>query len=296
MKVAVILGGLSFERDVSIKTGEAVVKACKDNNYDVQAVMIDKDYKKFLPVLKKVDIVFNALHGTLGEDGTIQRWLEENNIQFTGSDSISSSLCMNKKKCKKILKSNDFLTPDWLEVNELARVDKSFLPCIVKPNAQGSTFGLTLVQREEDLNQAILNSQKFDKNTLIEKYISGREITVGIVEKNALPIVEIFPKNKIYDYDCKYTLGMTKYKCPTNISYHLSEKIKEDSIKIFKLLGCRGYGRIDFIIDNYNNHHFLELNTLPGMTSTSLLPIAAKAFGMSFKDLVKKIIELGLIS
>ena len=296
MRVAVILGGASFERDVSLKTGKAVVEACKNNNYDVQALTIDRDYKKFLPLFKKVDIVFNALHGTLGEDGTIQKWLEKNNIQFTGSDSISSSLCMNKKECKKILKLNNFLTPDWIELDQVTRLSDNFMPCIVKPNAQGSTFGLTYVERSKDLNKAILNSQKFDKSTLIEKYIEGKEITVGIVENNVLPIVEIFPRSKIYDYDCKYTPGMTKYKCPADISDQLSIKIANDSIKIFNLLGCSGYGRIDFIIDKNDNYYFLELNTLPGMTSTSLLPIAAKAFGISFNELVKKIIELGLAS
>jgi D-alanine-D-alanine ligase len=296
VKVAVILGGLSSERDVSINTGQAVVEACKQNNYDVQTVMIDKNYKKFLSLFKKVDIVFNALHGAMGEDGTIQKWLEKNNIRFTGSDSVSSALCMNKKKCKKILKSNNYLTPEWIELDETSTVSNSFLPCIVKPNAQGSTFGLTYVERSEDLNQAILNSQKFDKNTLIEEYILGREITVGIVEKNALPIIEIFPKNKIYDYTCKYIKGMTKYRCPADISNNLREEITKDSIKIFKLLGCKGYGRIDYIIDKNNDHYFLELNTLPGMTSTSLLPIAAKASGISFNYLVKKIIELGLIT
>ncbi len=296
MKVAVILGGSSFEREVSINTGKAVVRACKGNNYDTQAILIDGNYKKFLPLLKKVDIVFNALHGTLGEDGTIQKWLEENNIRFTGSGSISSALCMKKKESKKILKSNNFLTPEWIELDELDKADYNFLPCIVKPNAQGSTFGLTYVEHEEDLNQAILKSKRFDKSTLIEEYILGREITVGVVEKNALPIVEIFPKNKIYDYDCKYTRGMTRYQCPADISDKLTEKIKKDSVEIFEILGCRGYGRIDFIIDKYNHHYFLELNTLPGMTSTSLLPIAAKASGITFNELVKKIIELGMIA
>ena len=294
MKVAVILGGTSFERDVSLKTGKAVVKACKVNNYDVETLIIDENHKKFLPILKQADIVFNALHGTLGEDGTIQRWLEENNIKFTGSDSIASSLCMNKIECKKILKKNKFLTPKWVEFYEgLELTDVSF-PCIVKPNAQGSTFGLSYVEKAKDLIPAIMNSRKFDKSILIEEYISGKEITVGIIQESPMPIVEILPKNKIYDYKCKYTAGMSKYNCPADIKKGLSKKIMSDSVKIFKLLGCEGYGRIDFIIDKNENYYFLEINTLPGMTSTSLLPIAAKAQGLSFNDLVKKIIDLGL--
>ena len=294
MKVAVILGGTSFERDVSLKTGKAVVKACKVNNYDVETLIIDENHKKFLPILKQADIVFNALHGTLGEDGTIQRWLEENNIKFTGSDSIASSLCMNKIECKKILKKNKFLTPKWVEFKEGLEITDISLPCIVKPNAQGSTFGLSYVEKSTDLIPAIMNSRKFDKSILIEEYISGKEITVGIIQESPMPIVEILPKNKIYDYKCKYTAGMSKYNCPADIKKGLSKKIMSDSVKIFKLLGCKGYGRIDFIIDKNENYYFLEINTLPGMTSTSLLPIAAKAQGLSFNDLVKKIIDLGL--
>ena len=294
MKVAVILGGTSFERDVSLKTGKAVIKACKVNKYDVETVIIDENHKKFLPILKQADIVFNALHGTLGEDGTIQKWLEENNIKFTGSDSTASSLCINKMECKKILKKNKFLTPKWVEFEEGLEITDVSFPCIVKPNAQGSTFGLSYVEKAKDLIPAILNSQKFDKSILIEEYIHGKEITVGIIQERPLPIVEILPKNKIFDYKCKYTSGMSEYNCPAKINKGLSEKIMSDSVKIFKLLGCEGYGRIDFIIDKNENYYFLEINTLPGMTSTSLLPIAAKAQGLSFNELVKKIIVLGL--
>lgn len=294
MKVAVILGGTSFERDVSLKTGKAVVEACRVNNYDVEAVIINENHKKFLPILKEADIVFNALHGTLGEDGTIQKWLEENNIKFTGSDSIASSLCMNKIECKKILKKNKFLTPKWVEFKEGLEITDISFPCIVKPNAQGSTFGLSYVEKTKDLMHAIMNSQKFDKSILIEEYIAGKEITVGIIQESPMPIVEILPKNKIYDYKCKYTAGMSEYNCPAHIKKSLSEKIMSDSVKIFKLLGCKGYGRIDFIIDKNENYYFLEINTLPGMTSTSLLPLAAKAQGISFSELVKKIVALGL--
>ncbi len=296
MKVALVFGGASAEREVSIKTGKAVLQACKENNFDVDALLIDKNYEEVYPTLKKADIVFNALHGTFGEDGVLQKWLEENNIKFTGSGSFSSALCMNKIECKKILRANGFLTPDWLKAKENIQIEKSFFPCIVKPNAQGSTFGLTFVNEFDDLNGALLKSQRFDKSTLIEKYVKGREITVGILDDNTLPIVEIFPSHKIYDYKCKYTPGMSNYKCPAKIDSLLSKQIMDDSMKIFKLLGCKGYGRLDYILDNNNNYYFLEINTLPGMTATSLLPIAANAQGISFKVLVKKIIDLGLNS
>lgn len=293
MKVAVIYGGSSAERDVSIKTGEAVLKACLENNFNASAVMIDNQSDKVFDDLKKFDIVFNALHGTFGEDGSIQSILEDNDILFTGSGSSSSKTCMDKIRCKKILRSNNYLTPDWLKLDSNNEVPKSFLPCIVKPNAQGSTFGLSLVEKMSDLDEAISNSLKFDKDVLLEKYVAGREITVGILDGKALPIIEILPDHELYDYKCKYTPGMTKYTCPANLSVDLKNKIMSDSLKIFELLGCEGYGRVDYIIDN-NNYYFLEINTLPGMTNTSLLPIAAKTAKISFTNLVKKIIELGI--
>jgi len=294
MKVAVIYGGLSAEREVSINTGEAVLKACLENNYNSSAIMINDKNDGVLDSLTAYDIVFNALHGTFGEDGTIQSWLEDNDIRFTGSGSIASKTCMDKIKCKNILKNYNYSTPDWVELNSYKEVSQSFLPCIVKPNAQGSTFGLSLVDKMIDLDKAVSNSLKFDKNVLLEKYIHGREITVGILNGKPLPIVEILPSHELYDYKCKYTPGMTKYICPANLSEKLKNKIMSDSLKIFEILGCKGYGRVDYIIDGNNSHYFLEINTLPGMTSTSLLPIAAKAANISFNKLVKIIIELGL--
>ncbi len=294
MKVAVIYGGSSAERDVSINTGEAVLKACLENNYDANSIIIKNENDKVFDTLKKYDIVFNALHGTFGEDGSIQSLLEKNDILFTGSGSSSSKICMDKIKCKKILRKNNYLTPDWFELHNYTKITDSFLPCIVKPNAQGSTFGLSLVEEMSDLKLAVSNSLKFDKNVLLEKYISGREITVGILDGKALPIIEILPSHDLYDYKCKYTPGMTKYICPANLSLDLQNKIMSDSLKIFELLECEGYGRVDYIIDNNNNYYFLEINTLPGMTNTSLLPIAAKTAKISFNNLVKKIIDLGL--
>ena len=293
MKVAVIMGGSSAEKDVSIKTGEAVVKACFSNGFKVSSFIIDNNYKDFFQLLKGVDIVFNAPHGTFGEDGVIQAWFEQNNILFTGSDSISSKTCMDKIKSKKIVRENNILTPDWFEVKEDIDSNSVFYPCIVKPNAQGSTFGLSLVNEAGLLQNAIDHSLTFDSNVLIEEYIEGREITVGVLDGEVLPIIEIIPKHKLYDYDCKYIPGMTSYKCPIELDNSLKEKISNDTIKIFELLGCRGYGRVDYIIDENNNYYFLELNTLPGMTSTSLLPIAAESSGISFNDLIKKIIYVG---
>ena len=294
MKIAVIMGGNSAEKDVSMKTGEAVYRACLANGFEVIPIVFDDNYKDAFHMLKGVDIVFNGLHGTFGEDGAIQKWFEKNNILFTGSDSFSSQICMDKIKSKKIVRENNIRTPDWIELKEGVNLNQAFYPCIVKPNAQGSTFGLSYVNDFGSLDKAIKHSLTFDSNILIEEYISGREITVGVLDNEVLPIVEILPKHKLYDYECKYTPGMTNYKCPIELDKSLKEQINIDTIKIFELLGCRSYGRVDYIIDNNNNHYFLELNTLPGMTSTSLLPIAAESSGISFNNLIKKIIRLGL--
>ena len=294
MKISVLMGGSSAEREVSIKTGRAVIRACEELGHKAIPVDFYDDYQSTLAMLKGADLVFNALHGTTGEDGTIQLWLEDNNIPFTGSGSNSSKLCMNKDKSKKTVRDNNFLTPDWFlfdRENDSRQVD---FPCIVKPNAQGSTFGLSMIENKEGIKDAITLAFKYDSDALIEKYIKGREITVGILDGRALPIVEIIPKNSLYDYECKYSPGMSKYLCPAKLDKGLEHNIKKDSLDIFNILKCRGYGRLDFILDDDGNYYFLEINTLPGMTSTSLLPIAAKEQGLMFEELIDAIIRVSI--
>tara|TARA_Y100000748_G_scaffold303092_1_gene307227 strand:- start:233 stop:1117 length:885 start_codon:yes stop_codon:yes gene_type:complete len=294
MKISVLMGGSSAERKVSIKTGRAVIRACEELGHQAIPVDFYDDYQSTLATLKGVDLVFNALHGTTGEDGTIQLWLEDNNIPFTGSGSDSSRLCMNKDKSKKTVRDNNFLTPDWFlfdRENDSNQVD---FPCIVKPNAQGSTFGLSMIENKEGVKDAITLAFKYDSDVLIEKYIKGREITVGILDGKPLPIVEIIPKHSLYDYECKYSPGMSKYFCPAKLDKDLEHNIKKDSLDIFNILKCRGYGRLDFILDDDGNYYFLEINTLPGMTSTSLLPIAAKEQGLMFEELIDAIIGVSI--
>ena len=300
MKVSVLMGGTSAERGVSLKTGKAVTNACLELGYETTPVDFKGDFSSILNDLKCSDIVFNALHGTIGEDGTIQSWLDENNIDYTGSDSQSSRLCMNKNESKKIVCKNNYLTPRWNTThNNDAKITSELIksidfPCIVKPNAQGSTFGLSIVNDESELVEGIKLAGKYDGTILIEEYIIGREMTVGILGNEALPIVEIIPDHQLYDYECKYSPGMSQYLCPANIDPIKEKQIKEDSENIFKLLGCSGYGRLDFLLDKNGRHFFLELNTLPGMTSTSLLPVAADKSGKSFTELVDVIIRLGI--
>ena len=294
MIVSVLMGGSSAEREVSIKTGQAVLNACEELGHKTLPVDFYDDYKSTLTTLKSSDIVFNALHGTIGEDGTVQSWLEENNIIFTGSGSFSSELCMDKNKSKKIVRDNGFLTPDWASIRNINELGKVKFPCIVKPNAQGSTFGLSMVKEKNAIHDAINLAFDYDSEVLIENYIKGREITVGILNGEPLPIVEIIPSHSLYDYDCKYSPGMSKYVCPAEIDKILEHKIKNDSLEIFNALKCHGYGRLDFILDKNGIYYFLELNTLPGMTATSLLPIAGKKHGLVFKDLINAIIKISI--
>ena len=288
------MGGSSAEREVSIKTGRAVIKACEELGHEAISVNFYDDYKSTLATLKATDIVFNALHGTTGEDGTIQLWLEDNNIPFTGSDSDSSKLCMNKDKSKKTVRDNNFLTPDWFLIDKENESNRIYYPCIVKPNAQGSTFGLSMIENKDGINDAIKLAFKYDSEVLIEQYIKGREITVGILDGNPLPIVEIIPEHSLYDYECKYSPGMSKYLCPAKLDKDLEHNIKKDSLDIFNILKCHGYGRLDFILDDDGKYYFLEINTLPGMTSTSLLPMAAKEQGLMFEELIDMIIRVSI--
>tara|TARA_B100001540_G_C15601167_1_gene548664 strand:- start:218 stop:844 length:627 start_codon:yes stop_codon:yes gene_type:complete len=207
---------------------------------------------------------------------------------------------MNKSESKKIVKKNNYFTPSWSIIDNNSTkimdevVKKIDFPCIIKPNAQGSTFGLSIANNNNELIEAISLASNYDSRSLIEQYIVGREITVGILGGKALPIVEIIPDHQLYDYECKYIPGMSQYLCPADIDFNKELQIKEDSEKIFKLLGCSGYGRLDFLLDESGRHFFLELNTLPGMTSTSLFPIAASNSGKSFTELVKIIIRMSI--
>tara|TARA_B100000427_G_scaffold149330_1_gene124254 strand:+ start:579 stop:1367 length:789 start_codon:yes stop_codon:yes gene_type:complete len=242
----------------------------------------------------KIDFIFLALHGTFGEDGSIQKILEKNNIKYNGSDSISSSHCFDKNFTKTLAKENGILTPNWLLVNSsLSSPDISFKP-IVKPNKEGSTIGFSLVDDIKNLGIAIDKSLKHGDDCLIEEYIEGKEITVSILGNQSLPVIEIKPHSNIYDYKSKYTKGESDYICPANIDQLLSKDIQDTALKVHELLGCEVYSRVDFRLDKNNNFYLLEINTLPGMTETSLFPMAAKVIGLSFEDLIDKIIKLSL--
>ena len=294
LRVGVLMGGPSEEKEVSIATGKAVIKACADNGYKAKEFVFNTNYKKYLKELKKQNIIFNALHGGIGENGKIQAWLDENNIKYTGSGAIASSLCMDKARSKKIAKRNGIATPDWQLIQRLDQDVKIKLPFVVKPNDQGSTVGLSIVKNDQFIKPAIDLAFQHGNKVIIEKFISGRELTIPIINEDAYPIVEINPKNNYYDYECKYTPGMSEYVCPADLEQNLVKKIEANTMKMFQKLDCSVYARADYILDKSGVPYFLEMNTLPGMTSTSLVPKSACARGQSFQKLIRYIIELSI--
>tara|TARA_B100000674_G_scaffold10484_1_gene7884 strand:+ start:1217 stop:2110 length:894 start_codon:yes stop_codon:yes gene_type:complete len=293
-KVAVIFGGSSTERDVSLHTGLAVVESIKDK-YDVKSIDISDDYSNLNEKLIDIDLVFIALHGGFGENGTIQKYFEKHNIKFTGSDSKSSSIAMDKNKTKIIAKKNNIPVLDWFLANEKSKIDTGKLnfPLIIKPNDGGSTIGLYFCKNSDDFNFNIKKAFKFSKTVMIEQYIRAREVSVPILDGQVLPIIEIFPNGFLYDYDSKYKEKGSSYQVPAKINDNTARKLAEDSIKLYKKIGCKHYVRIDYLL-NENNHYLLEINTLPGLTSTSLLPKSALQIGLDYSTLVDKIIDIAL--
>ena len=294
MKVGVLMGGPSEERDVSLTSGKAVLDACKKLGYDATAFKFKNNYKGLKNALKTKNIIFNALHGGIGENGKIQEWLYSNGIRYTGSDAISSALCMKKANTKSIVRSLGIKTPDWELLENIKDKPTLDFPFVVKPNNQGSTVGLNIVFNDSKIHSAIKEAFKYSNQIMVEKYIDGRELTVPILGSKAYPIVEIEPSNAFYDYDCKYTPGMSKYICPAELDLQLTNAIQRDTELVFNELGCGVYGRADYLIDSSGDHYFLEMNTLPGMTSTSLFPKSVNVGGLSFENLIEKIIELSL--
>tara|TARA_Y100001936_G_C15942261_1_gene595392 strand:- start:82 stop:975 length:894 start_codon:yes stop_codon:yes gene_type:complete len=293
-KVAVIFGGSSSERDVSIHTGLAVVEAVKDK-YFVESINISDDYSNLNEKLLDVDIVFLALHGGFGENGTIQKYFEKHNIIYTGSDSKSSSIAMDKNQTKLIAKKNSIPVLDWFVINEKDKINTNKLnfPLIIKPNDGGSTIGLYYCKNKDNFNLNIKKAFKHSTKVMVEQYVEAREVSVPILDGQVLPIIEIFPSGFLYDYDSKYKDKGSSYQVPAMINDNISRKLAEDSIKLYNKIGCRHYARIDYLLDG-EKHYLLEINTLPGLTSTSLLPKSASKIGLDYSTLVDKIIKIAL--
>ncbi len=280
LRVAVVCGGEGGEREVSLNSGKTMQEHLDTNKYEAILVDVPRELEKLQ--LENVDVCLLGLHGGWGENGTIQGYLEMKHIPYTGSGVLASALAMNKRLTKVLAARRGVTIVEEVTVP----------PCVIKPVGGGSSVGVTIARTREELQKAIVASDKAD--IVIERYISGMEVSCGVLgntDPQALPVIEIKPKNYFFDYESKYKAGMCEEVCPARIDSQLATKIQEDTIKVFSILGCRGYARADFIISE-GIPYFLEINTLPGMTPTSLLPQEAKATGMSYGELLNRMIEL----
>jgi D-alanine-D-alanine ligase len=294
-RIGVLMGGLSREREISLKTGKAILNALNEKGYNAIPVDVGYDIAEKL-IKKKIDCAFLSLHGRFGEDGTIQGMLELMRIPYTGSGVLASALAIHKIISKKIFLSEKIPTPPFGVVRreELGKKPStSFplsLPLVVKPAREGSTIGITIARTEDELVLAFKEAAKYDEEILVEEFIKGKEITVGILEEIPLPIIEIVPKSGFYNYHSKYTKGETQYIIPAGISREKYLMAQEIGLKAFQVLGCSGCARVDVMTDENENPFVIDVNTMPGMTETSLLPQAAKFAGIAFGELIERIL------
>ena len=293
-RIAVLMGGPGSERDVSLATGRGISKALRSLGVDVAEVDV-RDENFQLP--KVVDLAFIALHGTFGEDGQIQQLLEERGVAYTGEGVQGSRLAFDKIRSKEKFEEHGVRTPKW-ETIEATQQPRMRPPIVIKAPRQGSTVGIHIVKRSEELAPAIAGSAKYDRELLIEKFVSGRELTIGVLGDQALPILEIIPKGGFYDFTNKYPFlnpqagGGAEHVCPAQLDEKKTAQIQELALRAFRALGLQVYGRIDVILSDSGEPFVLEVNTIPGMTEASLLPEAAAAAGISYVDLCARIIEL----
>jgi len=327
MKIVVLKGGTSSEREVSLDSGAKIAQALQEQGHEVitldtvlpieqldQSLSVTPDDLQTgnqnvlrllaAPEVQAADFIFNALHGGSGENGHLQAVLQLMGYAFNGSNTEGCAIAMDKVVSKLLFERYNIPTPRWQHFNrantdpvnkiESAILTSLDLPLVVKPSNEGSTVGLTVVSAREQLVPAIEKALQYNDEIIAEKFIPGREITVAILGDQALPIIEIIPRHSIYDYDCKYTQGMSRYIVPANLEPGLTQQIQQLAVLGFRALKCSGYGRMDLRLSEKGKPYFLELNTLPGMTDTSLVPKAALAAGHDFVGLLEQIIALGL--
>jgi len=328
MRIALVLGGVSAEREVSLESGKEMLKALRELGYEY--FLVDPAFGKEQPknesdffsgmeippagkrnyleavnssLFENVDFALLALHGQFGEDGLIQSLLELRGVPYSGSGVMSSAVAMDKSTSKILFQHFDVKTPAWILLKSrdynlgltLRKIDKFFgYPCVVKPNDQGSTIGLSVCHSVWEVEGAIEKAFEYGSKVLIERFIEGKEIAVGILGNRALPVIEIIPKHELYDYECKYSDGMSYFEVPAKISSSLEKRLKQQALLAYQAVGSKAYGRVDFRVSESLETYCLEVNTLPGMTAHSLLPKAAKAAGIEFPELIERIIKLSL--
>lgn len=291
-KVAVLMGGDSNERAVSLLSGEAVLHALKHLEIDAEAF---DPSSRDINEIQSYNRVFIALHGRGGEDGSMQAFLKSKNIAYTGSDSLSSAIGMDKLKTKLLWRSLNISTPDFLQVTEKTSYEEIMsaigVPFFIKPSNEGSSIGIDKIKNEKQYQDAFLKTSKIDANVIVEKFVDGEEFTVAIVNDKTLPVIKIKPSNEFYDYQAKYIKDDTQYICPSGIEKQKEVSISKEALQAFKIIGCSSWGRVDFMMDKQGRHYFIEVNTSPGMTSHSLVPMAAKEVGINFDQLVLEILK-----
>jgi D-alanine-D-alanine ligase len=294
-KVAVLMGGPSAEREISLISGKAVLDALRSRGVDAHGF---DPAERELFELKREGFrrCFIALHGRFGEDGTVQGALEVMRIPYTGSGVMASALAMDKWRTKLVWDASGIPTPRFAMVGKdthwVKLIEVLGLPMIVKPAREGSTLGLTKVQAPTDLPHAYLTAAKFDELVIVEEFVAGQELTASILGDKALPLVRIEAPQGNYDYQNKYFTDDTRYYCPSGIRAELEDEIRQVALKSFRVLGCRGWGRADVMLRPDGTYSFLEMNTSPGMTGHSLVPMAAREAGLAYPDLCVRILEM----
>ena len=289
-KIGVLCGGTSSEREISLMSGKAVYEAIKKLGFDVVLIDVDKNVSTKL-VKEKIQIAYVILHGAMGEDGTIQGMLEIMGIAYTGCGVFSSAASIDKIISKKMFEYAKIPTAKWFTIEKNKPFDMPKFPVVVKPASQGSAIGVSIVKNKKEFKKAVKLAFSFEDRVLVEQYIKGMEITVGVLNGKPLPVIEIVPKGKFYDFKSKYTLGQSTHIIPARLPNKVLKKAQDIALKIFSEFMCNGICRVDMIVDKKNSIYVLELNTLPGMTKTSLFPDAAKYIGMSFENLVLEILK-----
>jgi D-alanine-D-alanine ligase len=294
-RVGVLMGGLSAEREVSLKTGEAVWAALSERGYDARRVFVDRDLDLALRQ-ERVEVAFLALHGRWGEDGCVQGMLEIMGVPYTGSDVLGSALAMNKVKAKEIFRLHNLATPSYYvlprgRAEHVAEEHGGFgFPAVVKPAGEGSSVGVTIARDLAELEHACEEAFRFDDQVLVERFVEGTEVSVGILNDRALAAIEVKPKDGFYDYGAKYTAGRTEYILPARLSPERYRGVLTQALAAHQALGLAGATRVDMIVSDRGNEQILEVNSLPGMTPTSLLPKMAHHAGLSFQDLCEEIL------
>ena len=300
-KIAVLLGGTSAEREVSLNSGKAVLEALLSQGYDAHPI----DPKEYNVVNLKKDgfhRVFNILHGRGGEDGTMQGLLEQIGLPYTGCGVMASALTMDKMRTKMLWKAFGLPVADmevvtretFADLDPQAIVDKLGLPLMVKPSLEGSSVGLTKVKEVDELKSAVEYALRFDNTILVEEWLDGDELTVPVLDSQVLPAIRIVPEGEFYDYNAKYISDNTQYFCPAGLTSEREQALALLVKRAYDAVGCRGWSRIDVMCDSKGNFRLVEVNTNPGMTSHSLFPKSAASVGISFEQLVVKILELSV--